>query len=254
MTIIQLDLEFTRTAAGTRLMRHRVAYPYAVTGVFETHDRGLEVTPQAVSGGLFAGDRLVERITVGAGAVAVIRDQGARVTHASRDGATAQLTREFHVAAGGRLTLWGQPMVQLPGSLVETRTRIVLATGGWLAWCDLFGAHRPEGAPPLPARLTSHLCIARPNVAPAAEQAFQTEHPADGGRWVGTALLLGEAVPDPEPIVCVGGYGGWDPLPGGIGLAAQVIGPSAAAVQAALWAVLAPQAAGQLAGRPPVIA
>lgn len=242
----QLDLVFQAGPAGTWLARRRACYPYVLTGAFTDPDGSALAIPQCSSGGLFAGDALVERVTTGPGARAVVREPAARIGHSRRSGPPARLRRTL-VAEPGSVLVWdGQPLVLLPGAALAVDTRILLSRGAMVIWSEAIGQHRPAGCPPAPATLDMALVVTDAEDRPLAEQALRTDlATADG--WTGTLLLLSRdparlepwldrlRLPGPDERV----RAGLDRLPGQAGLVLQAWSPDADALAAVLTAALA---------------
>ena len=276
-----LDLCFASGPSGTWLKQRHVRYPYALTGTFASPDGALTAIPQSISGGLFDGDRLVERVAVEEGATVRLEEPAARVCHSRRsDG--ARLHREARCAPQSSLVWAGQPLVLLPGADVTLTTRISLASGALMCWLDLFGAHAPagfqttspqpdkhlptplrgraslsggvEGAPGTTCLMTS-LSINDPDGRPVAETAARVV--LDGrSDWFGTLLLLSDSRARQDAwLAAIDPLGadasvGIDRLPGDIGLVVQAMGTDADGLVRRLRALL--DAAGSLPAADPL--
>lgn len=240
-----LDLRFVAIGGRTALARRRCRYPYAMTGVFPAADGALMVTPQCVSGGLFSGDDLTERVGAEADSIAVVREQGARVTHAARGGGTARLTRRLSADGDSALHWFGQPTVLLPGASAALETGIVLDDAALVTVSELTGAALPAGYDAAPAQLRARLTIDAPyDAGPLAEMALETGLTPERG-WFGTLLVIGDGVADP-----LSGHAlpddvgaGSDRLPGGIGWVVQAAGPHAGELTELLHRLQSPWAA-----------
>lgn len=146
----QLDLTFARSAGGpTLLARRRVRYPYALMAPFRL-DREpphmATVLLQSASGGIFADDRLGQRIVAEAGAAVRVATSSATVVHAMPD--RREATQSVALAAGPRAVLQylPQPLVLFPGSRLTQRLAIEAHEEATVLVCDGFLLHDPGAA------------------------------------------------------------------------------------------------------------
>ncbi|SNB79525.1 Urease accessory protein UreH [Arboricoccus pini] len=143
-----LDLVFRRAQADTRLVRRRVAYPYAIQAPLRPARAaaGCHVIVQSASGGLFSGEQLRQCLAVESGADARLELPAATTVHAMRDGGQAEVEVEVEIAPGGCLAYLARPLILFPQSQVTQRFRFRLAAGATLIFRDGFMTHDPWAA------------------------------------------------------------------------------------------------------------
>ncbi|WP_417519407.1 urease accessory protein UreD [Minwuia sp.] len=185
-----LDLVFAAGPDGTWLKRRRASYPYALTGIYPPRKRGLTVMPQSVSGGLFGGENMIERVRANGGAIARVHDQGARTCHASREHGPARVSRILRGETGAVLNWYGQPSVLLPGSETELRTEISVSADACVICSEVFGYHQPHSEPARAARLRSHMRILRDGAGVVAENAADIALSPRSPGWFATLILV----------------------------------------------------------------
>src|SRR5688572_10749316 len=113
----QLDLAFHRTEGGTSLRRRRVRYPYAVLSPLWL-DKPVgdlaTVIVHSLSGGIFEGERILQRIVVEAGGQACITNQGATTVHSMPGGGHADNKVALTLGEGADLEYRPQPLILFP--------------------------------------------------------------------------------------------------------------------------------------------
>jgi urease accessory protein len=155
----QLDLSFALRAGRTVLAHRHVAYPFYVTAPLRSRSPGADIIVQSVSGGLFGDDRLGQRVTVGAGAEAVLRMPSASVVHNRRDKAPSHHSVSLRAEAGARLFYLPRPVILLPGSGLVQAMEITVASAATVLLQDAFLLHDPAGDAPIARSLVSHVTL-----------------------------------------------------------------------------------------------
>ncbi len=110
-------------------------------GHWDADARTLTVHAVNATAGLFAGDAVDWRVRVGAGArLRLVGPSATRVHRAARGGiATADeavAAQVFHVEAGGWLEVWPELFIPHAGSRCRQSTRVEVARGGRLLFCE----------------------------------------------------------------------------------------------------------------------
>jgi urease accessory protein len=154
----QLDLSFALRGGRTVLAHRHVAYPFHVTAPLRSRLPGADIIVQSVSGGLFGDDRLGQRVTVGAGAEAVLRMPSASVVHNRRDKGASRQSVTLGAEAGASLFYLPRPVILLPGSGLVQDMDLTVASGATVLLQDGFLLHDPTGDPPAARFLAS--CVA----------------------------------------------------------------------------------------------
>lgn len=246
----QLDLAFARAAhGGSELVSRRVSYPWSLTQPFRHDDGVAYVIPQSASGGLFRGEDIRQRLTVGEGASVLMRTQGATLVHRC-DARPARSFWEVDLAPGGRAELVLDPIVLGPGASLEQCWDVTVPDSGRLllidGWTWLEGDDGPRFAGfrnEICVRPGSGAVVARERMAvsPAelrAQQAMAGQpiralatavlvRTTDGDGAAGLANALRAAV---EPLTqCWTGVG---LLPGGLGVVLRAACVSAGSIAA----------------------
>jgi urease accessory protein len=153
----QLDLSFELAGRCTVLARRHVGYPFNVTAPLRSATSQAEVIVQSVSGGIYGGERLGQRVSLGAGAQAVVRTPSAAVLHAARNGLAARQCVSLRVAAGA--TLWYLPrsLILFPGSELVQSMDVTVARHATAMIRDGFLMHDPQAMTPDARSLDSRL-------------------------------------------------------------------------------------------------
>lgn len=143
----QLELDFARDAAGvTQVVRRRVRYPYTFLKPFWFDERpaGLAtVLVQSGSGGLYGGERLGQRLALGAGSAVHFTTQAATVVHARRDYAATTQAVTLDVGHGAYLEHLPEPLILFPDAALEQRVEACLGPDAVLLHADGIVRHDP---------------------------------------------------------------------------------------------------------------
>ncbi len=110
-------------------------------GHWDADARVLTVHTVNATAGLFAGDAVDWRVRVGAGArLRLVGPSATRVHRAARGGIEtddeAVMAQGFTVAAGGWLEVWPELFIPHAGSRCRQTTRVEIARGGRLLFCE----------------------------------------------------------------------------------------------------------------------
>lgn len=143
----RIEVEFARAPDGeTYVRRQHAAYPYHLCRPhrFAGDPEGMATLYlQSCAGGIFAGDRLEERITVREGARAQVTTQAASIVHSMVDSSAAQSVR-IDAEPGAFVEYLPDPLILFPRASLETRLAIRAAEGATVIACDSFLMHDPE--------------------------------------------------------------------------------------------------------------
>lgn len=146
-TAAQLALDFAPDTAGiTRVTRRRIRYPYTFLKPFWFDDRPTGIASvliQSGSGGLYAGERLVQRINLAAGAAVHFSTQAAAVVHAMRGHAPTAQRLELRLAANTYLEYVPDPLILFPDAGLAQHAAIVLDPSAVLLHADGVVRHDP---------------------------------------------------------------------------------------------------------------
>lgn len=158
----QLDLSLVRDSGGrTHIGGQYVAYPFHLCRALRTLGDPPDMPTlyiQSCSGGLFEGDDLRCRFSVGPRARAHITTAAATIVH-TMEGGTSTFSVEIEAAAGAYLEYLPDPLILFPGASLTNSVRIRLAEGATvLAW-DSFLAHDPKARGAVFRGLTSELTL-----------------------------------------------------------------------------------------------
>jgi urease accessory protein len=91
--------------------------------------------------GLFEGDSLQSAVSVEAGAALCVTTPGSSRVYRMRDG-RAEVRQQFQVAAGASLEYCPAPLIPQKGSRIRQRTRVDVAAGGELFFCEVLAPGR----------------------------------------------------------------------------------------------------------------
>lgn len=239
----RFDLAFHRVGATTRLGAQFVSYPLHMTRPFAL-DAALPelatVYQQSASGGVYRGDRMETRISLGDRAAVHLTTQSATIVHDAR-GSTARLATTLDLEDGAYLAMTPDPLVLFPGAAVETTTEVRLGDGAVACLTEAFVVHDPRAAGGTFARLASATTVR----AASNRLLFADRFDLAGAdllgpqgaigrrRLVATHLLLGPKARLPEPaalIAAAAGEGfvaGLLDLPNAAGFAVRVLADDA---------------------------
>jgi urease accessory protein UreH len=92
--------------------------------------------------GVFAGDRLQQRVLVERGARVLLVSQAALQVHPGHAASPAQLDSSYHVEHDGSLDCVWDAVIPFAGSRLRQRTDLQVAEGGQLFWSDALMAGR----------------------------------------------------------------------------------------------------------------
>jgi urease accessory protein len=159
---VQLDLSFEAAGGRTVLARRRVGYPFHVTAPLRSALPRAEVILQSVSGGLYGGDSLGQRIRAGPGAQAVLRMPSATTVHALRTGQAVRQSVALRADENASLFYLPRPLILFPGSALVQSMEIVPAGSATVMVRDGFLLHDPAGSPPGGRVLRSRLAVRDP--------------------------------------------------------------------------------------------
>ncbi|MEO1307655.1 MAG: urease accessory protein UreD [Pseudomonadota bacterium] len=138
-----LDIEVT----GTRFHRHHVRFPWSLGRAYLSNG-GYRVIPQVAGAGLLSGDRLSQRVRLGAGARLRLESAGAMLVLSGSGPARSDWF--FDLGPGSRLILDAEPYALAPQAALQTKTRIRLAPGAQMiateAVCHSHDCTRSFGA------------------------------------------------------------------------------------------------------------
>lgn len=248
----QLDLTFGPGTAGrTQLIRRHVAYPYHTAATVPDAAGVARLILQSVSGGLYGGERLVQRIRAEAGARAALVQPAATVVRRMAEGVEARQDIHLAVAAGARLAYLARPLVFLPGAALTQEITVSLAPGARLLLRDGFLAHQP-GVRGRDWRFTSRVNVRSPEGRLLAAERISLDRTlleggrpgaAGGASAFGKLWLLGTSTTEAETIArrimaewpADGAvYAAASSLPGGCGLAVTLAARDGGALDAAL--------------------
>jgi urease accessory protein len=122
-----LELEFTKQGSATTLRCVKQEPPWKVVRGFAQGTGASLVHLNNVSGGIFGGDDLRMRATLGEGAKALITTTGAtRLYRPLLDAADAVLAAEFHIGRSATLEYLPDPLIPFRGARALQTTKYVL--------------------------------------------------------------------------------------------------------------------------------
>jgi urease accessory protein len=252
----RIELEFARAPSGeTYLRRQHAAYPYHLCKPYRYagDPEGMATLYlQSCAGGIYAGDRLEERILVGEGAAAQVTTQAASIVH-SMIGSSAAQSVEIEAESGSFLEYLPDPLILFPHASFETRLRIRAAPEATVVACDSFLMHDPDAAGRAFDRLSAEiaaeasdgrlLALDRLEIAGAAMTSglagLSSRFAAHGSLW---ALCRSDAADRVVETVreCLAGivgiYAGASRLPNQAGAAARILAEDGVALRAGLFA------------------
>lgn len=245
----QLDLTFAAGTAGrTQLIRRHIAYPYHAAAPVPDETGVARLVLQSVSGGLYGGERLGQRMCVETGARAALVQPAASVVRRMSEGASARQAIRLEVAPGAWLAYLARPLIFMPGGALEQRIEIVLAPGGRLLLRDGFLDHQP-GDPGREWRFRSHVAVRAPegrllaaerltlgrDILDAARPGLTGSCRAFGKLWLlGAAPSLVASLSPQIEVERGEVYAAASALPGACGIALAIAAPDGGALDAAM--------------------
>jgi urease accessory protein UreH len=121
---------------GRTLLDHAYAEPPLRIGrVFDLHDAAYLILV-CTGPGVFGGDRLRQKISVGRGARVVLVSQSALQVHPAAAPDIASVHHEYRVEDGGELHCCWDPVVPFAGARLEQRFDVHVGQSGRLYWSD----------------------------------------------------------------------------------------------------------------------
>ena len=127
----QLDLRFAPDVGGvTRVVQRRVCYPYDFLKPFWFGDQPTGIVTaiiQSSSGGLFGGERLLQRLRLAPHAAVHLTNQAATIVHAMRGHAATVQRVELELGNNAYLEYLPEPVTLFPGAGLEQQVRVTLA-------------------------------------------------------------------------------------------------------------------------------
>lgn len=250
----QLDVSLVRDTGGrTHIGAQYVAYPFHLCRALRTLGDPADMPTlyiQSCSGGLFEGDDLRCRFSVGARARAHITTAAATIVHSMEEGSSA-FRVHIDTGAGAYLEYLPDPLILFPGASLTNTLRIRLAEGATVMAWDTFLAHDPKAGGRVFRALTSELSLvdsdgrllARDRYG-AEGAAFLSDAPGVMGRWraqCGFVLARRQApaqawLAELRDAVAEapGGWVGLSTLPNDAGVWVRVLAEDAAQSQAVL--------------------
>ncbi len=237
--VAQADLAAEMAGGRTVLRRQLFSYPLHITRGFyldaERRDL-LTLYLQSASGGLYAGDRLMLDVTVGANAALHVTTQASTIVHDGR-GAGATQKLQVSAAAGAFCAVTSDPYVLFPGADLHLDTIATVERDAVLVLVDGFAVHDPRRTGRSFAQFSNRLRIQRPGGAVLLQDIgrLQGDQMNSGplGRLSATATVFVVAPPDKRAPVgqleeaanhC-GCLAGASAAPNGAGLVVRVLAP-----------------------------
>ena len=155
----QLDLCFARGSAGrTILAERRTSYPYSITAPIAQADGMAQLTLQSISGGLYGGETVSQRIKLRDGACARLVQPAATTVRRRAEAGPARQSITLEAGQDARLIYATRPLIMLPGAALRQEWEIILAPGARVMFWDGFVSHSPKGEAPdwtLTSRVTA---------------------------------------------------------------------------------------------------
>ncbi len=255
----RIEIEFARAPEGeTYVSRQHAAYPYHLCRPhrFAGDPEGMATLYlQSCAGGIYAGDRLEERVMVREGARAQVTTQAASIVH-SMVGSSAAQSVHIDAEPGAFVEFLPDPLILFPQASLETRLRIRAPESTTVIACDSFLMHDPEAQGGVFGRLAAEiaaetadgrlLALDRFEVAGATMQrglaGIAGRFGAHGSLWVlSRDRPAGELVEGlREKLAGVAGvYAGASLLPNQVGAAVRMLAEDGVALRAGLFAAWA---------------
>ena len=147
---MSLYLRFTQRNGRTILAERRVLYPYAITAPINRAGVA-ELTLQSISGGIYGGETLSQRIDVSENASAKLIQPAATTVRRNNACQNIQLT----TGENASLLYLTRPLIMVSGSALRQNWTITLAPGAAVILFDGFLAHTPDSTWHFTSRLTA---------------------------------------------------------------------------------------------------
>lgn len=255
----RIEIEFARAPAGeTFLCRQHAAYPYHLCRPhrFAGDPEGMATLyTQSCAGGIYAGDRLEERITVRRDARAQVTTQAASIVHSMVGSSAAQSIR-IDAEPGSFVEYLPDPLILFPQASLETKLTIAVAESATVIACDAFLMHDPDARGGAFDRLATEivaeasdgtlLALDRLEIAGAALQrglaGIAGAYRAHGALWILSRERPAEELVEAlrERLAEVAGiYAGASLLPNQAGAAVRLLAEDGVALRAGLFAAWA---------------
>ncbi len=137
---LSLDLSIERGLNGaSRLIRHRVAYPWSLgRGYPDDRAGGVMVLPQVAGAGLLAGDTINQRIRVGAGASLQLASAGATLVHGVPGGPAATSCWTYKLEEGAEAVIAAEPNALLDDARLAQQQTIFIHPTATMVLVDSF--------------------------------------------------------------------------------------------------------------------
>src|ERR1700730_566808 len=152
----------------TVLRRQHVGYPFHVTRAFQLDRMRPDLATlylQSASGGLYAADRLLLDLVVGAGSALNLTTQASTVVHDGR-GHGSMMHQSVTVKDNAFCAIVSDPYVLFPGADLRIATTATVAAGATLIMAEGFAAHDPHGRGGTFVRFSTHTSIIGPDGTP----------------------------------------------------------------------------------------
>jgi urease accessory protein len=255
----RIEVEFARAPDGeTYLRRQHASYPYHLCRPhrFAGDPAGMATLYlQSCAGGIYAGDRLEERIAVREGARAQVTTQASTIVHSMVGSGAAQSVR-IEAEPGAFVEYLPDPLILFPNASFETRLGIRVAANATVVACDSFLMHDPDAHGRAFDRLAAEIAAETPDGRLLALDRFEVagatmqrglagvagRFAAHGAMWVLSrdrpAGELVETLRDGLDGVA-GIYAGASLLPNEAGAAVRMLAEDGVALRAGLFAAWA---------------
>jgi urease accessory protein len=252
----RIEIEFARAPGGeTYLRRQHAGYPYHLCRPhrFAGDPAGMATLYlQSCAGGIYAGDRLEERILVREGARAQVTTQASTIVH-SMTGSGAAQSVTIDAEPGAFVEYLPDPLILFPDASFETRLAIRAADTATVLACDSFLTHDPDAGGRSFDRLAAEIAAETPEGRLLALDRFAVEGATMqrnlagiAGRFAahGAIWVLSRDRPAGELVEALrhgldgvaGIYAGASLLPNEAGAAVRLLAEDGVALRAGLFA------------------
>ena len=148
----------------TILRRQHVGYPFHITRAFQLDRMRPDLATlylQSTSGGLYAADRLVLDVTVGAGAALHLTTPASTVVHDGREEGSS-MRHSVTVQDRAFCAIISDPYILFPGANLHVATIATVAADAILIIAEGFAVHDPHRRGGIFARFAAETRIMRP--------------------------------------------------------------------------------------------